>query len=326
MNEADTTGPGRDAPFEMNASRGFEDWFGQLDVSLAVTTYQVGKLFLLGIKPDGKLWIFNRNIGRCLGLAVAGGGLWVTGDNQIFRLENALEDNAETTEGHDAVYVPQTAHYTGDLDIHDLAVEADGRLVFVNTLFNCLATVSSTHSFIPLWRPGFISRLAAEDRCHLNGLALVEGKAAYVTAVSESDTFDGWHDGKLWLLNSGTGEFGYLDAKSGAFEAVCFCPGYLRGLSFVGNYAVMGLSLPRGNKTFSGLALEARLEERKIEPRCGLYFVDLATGDVAHSITIEGVVSELYDVAVIPGRKFPIAYGPMSPELARLVSVGELPN
>lgn len=337
--------------FAVNASRGFVDWLREQRASLAVTTYQVGKLLFFGVKPDGKLWVFNRNIGRCLGLAVAGADLWVTGDYQIYRMVDAMESGGSGA-GHDAFYVPQTAYYTGDVDAHDLAVTADGRLIFVNTLFNCLAEVSDRYSFRPLWKPPFISKLAAEDRCHLNGLAMRDGQPAYVTAVAASDTFDGWrdqrstggividvassetiadglsmphsprwHGGRLWLHNSGTGEFGTLDIGSGRFTPVCFCPGYLRGLSFLGDYAIAGLSRPRDNRTFTGLALDAELERRKMSARCGLYVIDLKTGDVAHSLTLDGIVTELYDVAAIPGKLQPAGLGPQSPELKRTISM-----
>ncbi|MEM8812196.1 MAG: TIGR03032 family protein [Pseudomonadota bacterium] len=334
-------------------SRGFLSFLDQHAISLAITTYQVGKVFILGRKPDGKLWVFNRNVGRCLGMAVTENSLWVASDVQIIRFENALPPGESTREGYDAAFVPQMAYYTGDLDIHDLGIGADGTPVFANTLFNCLATVSATHSFHPVWKPPFISRLAAEDRCHLNGLALVDGKPGYVTAVAESDTFDGWrfqrdgggivfdvrndeivcrdlsmphsprwHDGKLWLHNSGAGQFGFLDADKGAFEPVCFCPGYLRGLTFIDRYAIMGLSKPRHDKTFSGLPLDAALWSRKMEARCGLYVVDLHTGDVAHSVTLEGAITELYDVGVISGTGQPTILGPKSPELKTTISIG----
>jgi len=346
-----------DPVFSLDTSRGLTQWLARRNISLAFTTYQVGKLFLIGSKPDGKLWVFNRNVGRCLGMTASDNGLWVTSDVQVLRYENALPENQKTKEGYDAVYVPQIAYFTGDLDIHDIAVPDSGQPVFVNTLFNCLGTLSVTHSFIPLWRPDFISRLAAEDRCHLNGLALVDGKPGYVTAVAKSDTFDGWrdqrlsggividvrtndivceglsmphsprwHDDRLWLHNSGTGEFGYVDLASGKFEGLCFCPGYLRGLSFVDGFAIMGLSKPRDNKTFSGLALDDALASRKMEPRCGLYIIDLKSGDVIHSLTMDGVVSELYDVAVLAGIKQPVLLGPNSPELRTTVSIGEIAN
>ncbi len=353
-----TTGQPPEPVFTLDSSRGFTEWLVSQNASLAFTTYQVGKLFFIGADREGKQWVFNRNVGRCLGMAVSSdsNSLWVTSDVQVHRFENALLADQKTAEGYDAVYVPQAAFYTGDLDIHDVALSDKGQPLFVNTLFNCIATVSLTHSFIPVWQPGFISRMAAEDRCHLNGLALVDGEPGFVTAVSDSDTFDGWrdhrddggividvrtneivcrglsmphsprwHDGKLWLHNSGTGEFGTVDTESGTFEPVCFCPGYLRGLTFTGGHAVMGLSKPRNNKTFSGLALDDALSERKIEPRCGLYVVDLDGGDIVHSLTMSGIVSELYDVAVISGVRQPVAFGPNSAELKTTISIGDRP-
>ena len=128
-------------------------------------------------------------------------------------------------------------------------------------MFGCLATLSQRASFQPLWRPPFLSALVPEDRCHLNGLAMRDGRAAFVTVVSRSDVADGWRDkrrdggcvldvasgeavctglsmphsprwyrDRLWVLNSGTGELGSVDLASGRFEPIAFCPGYLRGL------------------------------------------------------------------------------------------------
>jgi len=134
-----------------------------------------------------------------------------------------------------------------------------------------------------------------------------------------------WHDGRLWLHNSGTGEFGFLDRDKEAFEPVCFCPGYLRGLSFIGQYAVIGLSKPRDSNTFSGLPLEPALAERKMQPRCGLYIVDLQSGDIVHSVLLEGAITELYDVGIIRGKTQPTAFGPNSPELKKTISVGANP-
>jgi len=347
--------PGQERPiFELFTSRGFESWLKSYKSSIALTTYQVGKIFFLGLKPDGKLWVFNRDIGRCLGLAIAGPDLWVTAATQILRFRDAMaEEERKPADGPDALYVPQLAYFTGDLDAHDVAADPKGNVLFVNTRFNCLATVSPTHSFRALWKPPFISRLAAEDRCHLNGVALIDGTAKYATCVSQTDIFDGWrdhresggivvdvssgeivcsglsmphsprwHEGRLWLLNSGTGELGYVDLQARSFKPVCFCPGYLRGLDFIDKkYALVGLSKPRENRTFSGLALDGALKQRNIAARCGLYVVDTSTGDVAHSVTIEGIVSELYEVAVIPGIRQPSMIGPNSEEQKRTVSV-----
>jgi uncharacterized protein (TIGR03032 family) len=279
--------------------------------------------------------------------------LWMNSLFQLWRLENVLRPG-EIHQGHDRLYVPRVGYTTGDLDIHDIVIEANGRVVFVATGFNCLATLSERYSFTPLWRPRFISKMAAEDRCHLNGLAMDEGRCRYVTAVSTSDVVDGWrdrrrdggvlmeapssqtivdglsiphsprlHKGELWVLNSGAGFLGRVDRARGRFEPMTFCPGYLRGLAFVGDYAVVGLSRPRHDKTFGGLALDEDLARRGVEARCGLQVIDLRTGDVAHWVRLEGMVSELYDVVILPGVERPMAFGFKTDEIQRTIAIGD---
>jgi uncharacterized protein (TIGR03032 family) len=336
---------------EMMGSRHFNNWLAEQNTSLAFTTYQAGKLFLIGLQPDGNLSVFERTFNRCLGLWGDGQTLYMSSLYQLWRLENSLEPG-QTYQGYDRLFVPQVGWTTGDLDIHDLAVDRDGRVIFVNTLFGCLATVSERYSFVPLWKPPFISRLAAEDRCHLNGLAMENGQPRYVTSVSRTDVNDGWRDrrrdggtlidvktgdivvsglsmphsprlyrDKLWLLNSGTGYFGYVDVKQGRFEPVTFCPGFMRGLSFIGDFAVVGLSLCRENRTFSGLTLEDNLNQHNTEARCALQVIDLRSGDVVQWLRIEGLVRELYDVVTLPGVKRPMALGFKSDEIQRTITM-----
>ncbi|MBE7381224.1 MAG: TIGR03032 family protein [Leptolyngbya sp. SIO1E4] len=343
---------------EITGSRQFTPWLAEQHLSLAFTTYQAGKMFWIGLKPDGKLSMFERTFERCMGLCVEGNTLWLSTLYQLWRFDNTLP-SGQAYQGYDALYVPQMSYVTGDLDIHDVVVaktETDSATLplFINTLFSCLAKPSATHSFVPVWRPPFISKLAAEDRCHLNGLALREGQPRYVTAISQSDVADGWRDQRvdggcvvdissneaiatglsmphsprwyrdqLWLLNSGTGEFGYVDMATGRFVAVTFCPGYLRGLAFAGDFAVVGLSEPRHNKSFQGLPLDDALSTKGAMPRCGLGVIDLRSGDLVHTLRIEGVIAELYDVAVIPGVRRPMAIGFRNDEIRRVLSVGE---
>ena len=337
---------------EIIASRQFTSWLDEQKLSLAFTTYQSGKLFLIGIKENGRLSVFERTFNRAMGLCGDAQTLYLTTLYQLWRFENALEDG-QRQDGYDRLYVPRLAWTTGDVDAHDIAVDRAGRVVFVNTLFSCLATVSDRHSFEPLWQPSFVTRLAAEDRCHLNGLAMENGTPAYVTAAGKSDAREGWRDhrrdggvvidvranqivleglsmphsprlhrGKLWLLDSGNGQFGYVDLKRAKFEPVAFCPGYARGLAFVGDFAVVGLSKPRENKTFSGLPLDERLREKNIEARCQLQVIDLKRGDVVHSLRMEGVVTELYDVIVLPGVRRPTALGFKTDDIRRVISIG----
>jgi uncharacterized protein (TIGR03032 family) len=288
-----------------------------------------------------------------MGLWSDGQTIWMNSLYQLWRFENALRPG-EIHAGYDRLFVPQLAYTTGDVDAHDVSVDAVGNPIFVNTLFSCLAGPSSAKSFKELWRPPFVSKLAPEDRCHLNGLAMSAGRAKYVTAVAPTDAADAWRDkrlgggivvdvekseivvtgltmphsprvqdGKLWLLDSGTGYFGMGDVASGSFQPVTFCPGYLRGLSIHNGYAIVGLSQPRGNQTFSGLPLDDELKKRGAEPQCGLMVIELKSGNIVHWLKIRGVVQELYDVVCLPGIRRPMALGLKTDEIRRVIMVEE---
>jgi len=352
-------------------SRYFMDWLAEQRVSLAFTTYQTGKLFFVGRKPDLGISTFERTYNHCMGMCISPDSrtIWLSSRYQIWRLESASaravphqppkpddKDSAVpawSERGYDIAYIPRVGYTTGHIDVHDMALDANGRLIFISTMFGCLATLTPTASFEPLWQPPFASALVPEDRCHLNGLAMRDGRAAHVTAVAPSDVADGWRDrrqnggcvidvatgdivasglsmphsprwyrDRLWLLNSGAGQFGYVDLASGQFEQVAFCPGYLRGLAFVGDYAVVTLSKPR-HTTFHGLELDERLEQRGAEPQCALQVIDLNTGAIAHWLRIDGsLVTELYDVIALPGIRQPMAVGFQTNEIERLLLIG----
>jgi len=340
------------AGFGVTASRHFSSWMASLRLSLAFTTYQAGKLFLVGLNPEtGRLAIEERTVDRCMGIAAQGNGLYVASRFQIWRFENALP-RGQAQDGYDAVYVPKASHVTGDIDTHEMAIDGDGRLIFVNCLFSCLARLSRDYSFHPIWQPTFVSTLAPEDRCHLNGMALVDGVPAYVTSVSTSDVADGWrdrrteggvvvdvrynevicenlsmphsprwHDGKLWLQESGTGFLGYVDPEEGRFEPVVFCPGYMRGMAITNNFAVVAISKAREAHSFGGLKLEENLKERDADARCGLLVIELNSGNIVHWLRLEGIVEELFDVAVLPGVIRPRAVGFVTDEIARTISL-----
>lgn len=338
-------------PLSISCSRQFTQWLGEQSISLAFTTYQSNRLFLVGLNGQGQLATFERLFDRPMGLAASpdGNRLYLSTRYQIWRLENVLDPGQHYKEG-DRLYVPRQGFITGDLDTHDLTIDHQGNVIFMNTANNCLATLSDRHSFRPLWFPPFISKLAAEDRCHLNGLALVEGQPRYASAVSQSDIIDGWREqrqtggcildiatnqviatglsmphsprwyrDRLWVLNSGLGEFGFIDLDQGKFQPLTFCPGYVRGLAFWGDYGLVGLSKPR-DQTFAGLALDDRLTAKNTTARCGIYVIDLRSGDIVHWLQMEGVVTELYDVQVLPGVKRPTALGFRSNEIAQLIT------
>jgi len=332
-------------------SRQLVDWMAQEEMSFAFTSYQTGRLFLAGIDEKKKLSLVQRSFTRAMGLHVYDQGLYVADLYQLWRFDNILKEGQTFQNNFDRLYVPRVGYTTGDLDIHDIALDRDGLPIFINSLYSCLATISDTASFKPLWRPPFISKLAAEDRCHLNGLAMKDGEPAYVSAVSASDSVESWrnhkrnggvvidvttneiiaenlsmphsprlHNGKLWILNSGTGWMGFIDRKTGEFEPVTFCPGFLRGMSLYSDYAIVGTSLPR-NVGFAGLDLDENLKTKKSDPRCAVLIINIVTGDIVHWLTFESHITELYDVAFLPGIQRPMHLGFQTSEIRQLITI-----
>ncbi len=341
------------APQQTNVglSRGFIGWLEMMGCSLAFTSYQSGQLFLIGLKPDRTISVQQSNYTRAMGVCIAGSRIILASNVAVWRLENILGPAQMANHVFDRMYIPRAATYTGDLDIHELALRDDGQIVFVNTKFSCLATLSPTHSFRPLWQPPFITRLVPEDRCHLNGLAMQDGRPRYVTAVSRSDAVSGWrdrrweggividveqneivvdnlsmphsprlHDGALWLLDSGRGFLVRIDPQSGEKQDIAFCPGFLRGLSFIGGYALVTTSLPR-NGLFTNLPLQANLESRDSDPRCAIYVIDLQSGGIAEFVELTGHITELFDVAVLPACLCPSSVPLGAPSIASLITI-----
>jgi uncharacterized protein (TIGR03032 family) len=306
----------------------------ELGISVLVTTYQAGKLVML--RPDDQ--VLNTHFCRFhkpMGLARAGDRLAIGAARSILEYHNvpAFARRLEPQGRHDACFFPRQSHCTGDIQIHEMAWGTGDQLWFVNTRFSCLCTLDRIHSFVPRWRPPFISHLAPEDRCHLNGLCLVEGRPSFVTALGESDAPGGWrtgkqdggvlievetgrallrglsmphsprwHGGKLWLLESGTGSLGYVDPWTLTYRRIAELPGFTRGLDFMGDLAFVGLSQVRESATFSGIPIADRpIDER----RCGVWVLDIRTGATVAFVQFEDAVQEIFAVQVLSSVRFP---------------------
>ncbi len=337
-------------PANISCSRGMAQWLVNNRTGLAMSSYQTGRLYLVGVRQDGRINFHEVGMGRAMGLWADPQRLLLATEFQVWRFENVLTPDQRLGEA-DKHYVPRLANTTGDLDIHDIMVMEDGVIVFANTMFSCLATLHNIHSFTPYWAPPFISKLAAEDRCHLNGIAMKDGRPAYVTATSRADVVNGWrarreeggcvidvtsdeivteklsmphsprwHDGRLWVLNSGTGHLGTVDLSCGSFEPFVFLPGFVRGLAFHNNHAIVGLSLPRDG-TFAGLQLDEELKKRDADPWCGVQVINLSSGDVVEWIRFETAISEFLDVCVLPGVRLPSATAPSDPNIAKFYTI-----
>jgi uncharacterized protein (TIGR03032 family) len=311
--------------------------FAELGMSLAVSTYQAGKLIMLR-HQGGVVATHFRNCTKPMGLAAVPGMLVVGALGEI-QFYSDVKDNCgriESDRAHDACFVPRMSHSTGDIDIHDLAVGKDNVPWFINTRFSALCTIGGSTSFRPVWRPDFITAYAPEDRCHLNGLGLYEGMPRFVTALGESDTAGGWrarkadggllfdlatrrvlcrglsmphsprwYDNRLWVCESGKGTLSLVDLETGALQLVAELPGFTRGLDFCGPYAFIGLSQIRESATFSGIPIAERAAERN----CGIWVVDIRNGRVVAQLKFTQGVQEIFAVQVLPGIRYPEVLG-----------------
>ena len=323
--------------FEITSTPGFTEWANEQNISIAMSTYRVGAVLMLGSHPDGSPSLQTAAFDRAMGMCCHANAFWLVTQRMIWRFEREKKDESPANpSSNDYLYVPRVGYTTGQVDGHEIAMTDEHGPVFVNTLFNCLATVDQNFNFRPLWYPAFIHDLVPEDRCHLSGIAVTDGKPKYVTMHAQSDHAQGWRDsrksgglimdidcnevvaeslsmphsprfqnGHLWVLNSGTGHLGKIDQRSKQFEPVSFVPGYARGLSIHSKYAFVGLSKPRRERAFQGLPLQSTLEKHNMAACCGIDVIDMETGSVVHAVRIESSIMELFDVAVLPGALRP---------------------
>jgi uncharacterized protein (TIGR03032 family) len=322
--------------FRYTQTESFVAVLQQLGASLAVTTYQANKLLVARV-ADAGLSTLVRTFDRPMGIAVDEDRLALGCREQMweFRSAPAIASLIEPAGQHDACFIPRTSHVTGDICVHEIAW-ANDELWMVNTRFSCLSTLDVAYSFVPRWRPPFVTSLSADDRCHLNGLAVVHGQPKYVTALGETDTANGWradkarggclievssgevisrglsmphsprwHGGRLWLLESGTGQLVLIDIASGDRETVAELPGFARGLALHGQYAFIGLSKIRATSTMDGVPLA----ERRDALKCGVAVVDLVAGRICAMLEFQTAVEEIFDVQLLTGIRFPDVMG-----------------
>jgi uncharacterized protein (TIGR03032 family) len=301
-----------------------------------ITTYQANKLLVARAAGAG-LSTLVRTFDRPMGLAANGGRLALGCRTQVWLFRNAADiaPRLEPAGLHDACFVPRSAHVTGDIAVHELAW-AGQELWLVNTRFSCLCTLHPDYSFVPRWRPPFVTALTGDDRCHLNGLAVVGCQPRYATALGETDAAHGWrankprggclmevgsgevisrglsmphsprwHDGRLWLLESGTGQLVLVEPATGRRQRVAELPGFARGLALSGPYAFVGLSKIRATSAMDGVPLAQRREQLK----CGVAVVDVHSGQVMAMLEFQTAVEEIFDVQLLPGLRFPEVIG-----------------
>jgi uncharacterized protein (TIGR03032 family) len=340
-NEAVIPTPPAPVAFCYTQTDSFVALLHELQASLLVSTYQANKLLAVRAQGQG-LSTLVRTFDKPMGLAAKDSRLAIGTRKEVWFLRNApdIAPQIEPAGQHDACFLPRSSHVTGDIGVHEIAWGGD-ELWIVSTRFSCLATLSPDYSFVPRWRPPFITAIAAEDRCHLNGLAMAPDERGalvprYVTALGVSDTRDGWRpdkphggcvidvasgefvtrglsmphsprvdDDRLLVLESGTGGVVLVDRATGRRDGVIQLPGFTRGLALVGPYAFIGLSKIRKTSAMDGVPIA----ERRDELKCGVAAVDLRRGRLAGMLEFQTAVEEIFDVQLLPGIRFPEIVG-----------------
>ncbi len=321
-------------PFSCTFTPGLATILNQLSCSLAITTYQAGKLIFLSADEKGGVRQLPRDFKRAMGLAIEGNRMAIATEDEVVVLSNAPALAAAYPNKpafYDQFYVPRACYYTGAIDLHDIGWDRQGRLWVVNTLFSCLCVLSDQFSFVPQWTPPFINKFTSEDYCHLNGMAMVDGTPRYVTMFGKSNTSKGWRDGiesggliidvvsntvvssglpmphsprwirnELYCLLSATGELVRINTSNGSYDIVSHHNGFVRGLASYGDYVFVGLSKNR-EKT----SVERQLPVAEKSMECGVDVVHLATGAITGSVRYLNSTEEVYDVQVLPFAKRP---------------------
>ena len=300
-----------------------------------VTTYQAGKLVMVRDEGD-HLNTHFRSFQAPMGLALTADRLAIGTSVQVWEFVDvpAVCAKLEPPGRHDACFLPRSCHVTGNVQIHEMAWGTGEELWFANTRFSCLCTIDRSASFTPRWRPPFVTVLEPTDRCHLNGLGMVDGRPRYATVLGQTERRPGWREnkarggilmdvatgellarglsmphsprfyaGRLWVCESGGGTLGFIDHATGRYEPVASTPGFTRGLDFAGNLAFVGLSQVRESAVFSGIPITEGLKPE--ERTCGVCVIDLTRGEPIALIRFEEGVQEVFAVQVLPGRRYP---------------------
>ena len=306
---------------------------GQLGITLFVTNFQGGKL--IAVRRDGNTVNTHfLDFDKPMGLAVDRNRIFIGTQTGIREFRNVPGTARHLVPQHrnDAVYVFRNYYVTGNIDIHEMALDANKECWFVNTRFSCLCTLDRDYSFQPRWRPRFISGLSPEDRCHLNGVAMMNGQPRWLTALSATDTKEGWRANKkdggvlldyescdviarglsmphsprwyrdrLWVLESGRGALAVVDLASGKLQTVARVPGFARGLDFVGPLAFIGLSQLRETNAFTDIAST----EDNADKKSGVWVVNIDTGETIAILKFGDAVEEIFAVQAVRGILFP---------------------
>ena len=345
------TDPKELAPFSCSFTPNIPELLMKLNCSLAISTYQAGKIIFLSPKNEEQLIQLPRSFEKPMGIALHENQdkMAVACKDEVIVFANSKELAAsypKKRNTYDALFMPRCSYHIGALDIHDLSWGEKG-LYAVNTLFSCLISIDDQYNFTPVWTPPFISALKPEDRCHLNGMVIVDGKPKYATAFNRGNSQQSWREGvtsdgvlmdidtgevivqnlrmphsprlfngELFVLFSATGEIVKIFPETGTFETIARIDGFVRGMAQYQDFLFVGLSKLRQNSsTF------AKLEIAKKASYSGIAVFHLPTGSFYGEIRYSASVDEIYDIQVLPGKIRPNILNTIQPEYKEGLSI-----
>jgi len=324
-----------DFPISHSHTRHFTTWLSDHRCLLVVSSYNTHHIFTLSVDPKTfEITNWKTHVNRSMGIhySPATQNLIFSNVGNLMIYKDKGELDHPQFGKFENNFIPQFAYFSGDVDVHDVCESSTGEIYYISALFSCVCQPSKNGSFKPYWRPPWIDKYAAEDRCHLNGMCLVDDVPRYVTSTCTGNSMGAWrHSGqqgkgvvydivenkivcdnlknphsprwyrdKLWIMESGTGYFGYVDLEKCSFVKCAFLPTFLRGLDFIDNYAVITGSHPRHDPAFKELLIGKEIEDRGLDPMCGIWILNIDTYDIEHQLMFNEPVKELYDIAVVP--------------------------
>jgi uncharacterized protein (TIGR03032 family) len=316
-------------PFACVSSPGFTQLLHRLRCSLAISTYQAGKLIFVCPKNENEIIQFPRTFKKPMGIALDANRLAIATQNEVVMYRNAPGQATrypKKRDTYDALYMPRSTYYTGELDIHDVQFTSSG-LIAVNTRFSCVSKVDENYSFTSIWKPSFIKELIPGDCCHLNGMVLEDGQPKYLTALGSTSEPKGWRANKanggvlidaatqdlllerlpmphsprlyregLFVLLSATGELIRVNITKRSYELVHHFDGFVRGMDRIGEVLFIGLSkLRTTSEAFGDLPIASK------SLMCGVVAFHLPSSKVIGHLKYETSVEEIFDVQVLPG-------------------------
>jgi len=354
VNEVNERQESKQFDFSSHHTDNFPQILKGLNISLAVTSYQSQSLFF--IRSDGESIDTNfKFFRRPMGLAVTEDQITLGTFKEVikFNRNDAIIRDFEDAEKVDACFTSAASHTTGMINIHDIAYGDDG-LWITNSAFSCLATLEPDYSFVPQWKPPFISELKPEDRCHLNGMALKDGKPKYVTTFNQLNEAGAWrkdadkfkkHDGTLidvdtneilleglimphspryyegqvYFCESGRGLVCRYNPETKEVSVLQRLQGFPRGIDFYGPLMFVGLSKTRKSE----VANPAPISEEYDETYSGIWIINLEDDQVLGYVNFEGDIDQIYDVAVLPGMSYPEL---IEPDHIKVPQIFNFPN